>query len=157
MAHEMKRQEKRMPEAEALDLIKNAEYGVFSTQGEDGAYGVPVHAALLGETLYIHCALTGHKLENIKADPRVCFSVVEDVTVVEKKFTTRFKSALAFGRARLAQGDEKRAGLLALVEKFAPEHKKSGATYIDSAFDKTAVIAIDVDRIVGKEAPAKGS
>ncbi|MCG8473137.1 MAG: pyridoxamine 5'-phosphate oxidase family protein [Desulfobacterales bacterium] len=151
----LKREEKGLRREEAEALLAAGEYGVLSTIGEDGfPYGVPVNYVYEKGQIFFHCAVSGHKLDNIKACEKVSFCVVAESRVVPEKFTTHFKSVVAFGAARLAEGEEKERGLFALVEKYAPGHQADGAAYIRSALKKTGVVVMEVAHLSGKKAPA---
>ena len=63
---EMRRADRALGEDEAREILARAEHGVLATMGADGwPYAVPVNHVLVGDTLYIHCATEGHKLDNI--------------------------------------------------------------------------------------------
>lgn len=155
MFREMKRAEKQATEQEARGILEAGEYGVLSTVGEDGyPYGIPLNYVFCNGKIIFHCALDGHKLENIAHNEKVSFCVIGHAEVIPEKFSTHFKSAIAFGRARELDGAEKEAGLRALVEKFSPEHLSAGKKYIQNAHGKTKVVAIDVEHLTAKVAPA---
>ena len=71
-------------------------------------------------SLYFHCALEGHKLENIKANKKVSFCVMGRTKVIPDKFTTKYESAVAFGLALEVYGNEKQDVLLCLVGNYSP-------------------------------------
>ena len=52
---ELRRKDRAMPEAEALEILRNAEYGILAMTDRAGEpYAVPVNHALEGRTLYFH-------------------------------------------------------------------------------------------------------
>ncbi len=155
MFREIKRTEKKLSDGETLALLKSEEHGVLSTMGEDGyPYGIPLNYVFHDGKIIVHCAMAGHKLENITAHEKVSFCVVTQADLMPKKFSTRFKSVIVFGRARFLDGIEKKEGLLALVKRLSPAHLSAGETYIENAWKKTTVVAIDVEHITGKGAPS---
>ena len=48
-----------------------------------------------------HSAKAGHKIDAIARDPRASFCVIGQDDVLPEKFTTRYRSAIAFGRVRV--------------------------------------------------------
>ena len=109
---EIRRRERALTGQEAREVLARAEHGVLSTVGADGwPYGVPVNHVLSGDTLYLHCALAGHKLENIAHEERVSFCAVASAAVVPARLSTLYESAIAFGRAAVVTdaGERKRA------------------------------------------------
>ena len=154
MFREIKNTKKQIAHEEALALLKDGEHGVLSTMGEDGyPYGIPLNHVFHDGKIIFHCADQGHKLENIAFNPKVSFCVVAQADIVPEKYTTRFKSVIAFGTARLLEGDEKTAGLMALVKRFAPDNLANVEAYIKKRVNKTTVVAMDVAHLSGKMAP----
>ncbi|HXE95511.1 MAG TPA: pyridoxamine 5'-phosphate oxidase family protein [Dongiaceae bacterium] len=136
---------------EAIELLSNCEYGVLSTAGKDGQpYGVPLSYVFKDNCIYFHCALDGHKIENIDNNPKVSFCVVGKTKVLPEKFATEYESAVAFGIASELFGDERYGALLLLLEKYAPEFTEEGKMYIEQKDQTTKVIKIEVDHISGK-------
>src|SRR5271157_1423244 len=117
---EIRRSERAVSEDEAREILARAEHGVLATVGADGwPYAVPVNHVLAGNTLYIHCAVEGHKLENIAHEERVSFCAVASATVLPDKLSTLYESAIAFGRAALVTDPaEKRRALELLAVRF---------------------------------------
>ena len=145
MQHTMRRQDRAMEDKAAWSLLAGAEYGVLSTVDENRQpYGVPLNYVLVGDALFIHSAQVGHKLENIAANPKVSFCVVGDTEPLADKFSTRYQSVIAFGSASRVEGEAKRPALVALLEKYFPEHMERGHDYVDKLLDKTAVIKVQV-------------
>lgn len=151
MAKEMRRKDRMMAESDALALLDKGDYGVLSTVGEDGLpYGVPVNYVYLDGRIYFHCAPVGHKLENIEKNKNVSFCVVGDAKSVPDKFTTKYRSVIAFGRAEEVGDDEKFEVFKSFIEKFSGDYLESGIAYINSDGDKARIFGIEVDHITGK-------
>jgi len=152
MQRELRRKDRALESAQTRELLESGEYGVLATCGAHGQpYGVPVNYAVMDDAIYIHSAVAGHKLENIRANPRVSFSVVGRTELLPEEFGTRYESVVATGHAQIVQDPVlRRAALRALVAKYAAEHVKAGEAYIDALFDKVSVIRVSLDRITGK-------
>jgi hypothetical protein len=110
-----------------------------------------VNHVLSGDVVYIHCAVEGHKLENIAHEERVSFCAVADARVLPAQLTTLYESAIVFGRAALvADATEKRRALELLAVRFCgsltPEAEKAIAT----SGARTVVVRISLERITGK-------
>lgn len=152
----MRRKDKALPDAAAMQLLEHAEYGVLSTVDAAGQpYGVPLNYVLLDNRLYFHCATTGHKLDNIADNDRVSFCVVGRTRLMPAEFSTQFESVIAFGRAVVATGDERYMALRGLIAKYAPDHVGDGEAYIARHDTQTAVVRIDVEEVTGKAKLAK--
>ena len=148
---QLRRQDRQLSEVEALALLRDGEYGILSIQSEDGAYGVPVNYALVGETIYLHCATEGRKLQLIERNPQVSFCVVGQVCLLSEQFTTNFQSVILSGQAeRVFEEQERRKALQSIVMKYSPEHPAEGYRIIDELIDRVAVVAVRIDRFSGK-------
>ena len=136
---------------DARALLMRATYGVLSTVDSDGLpYATPLSYACVDNRIYFHCAHEGRKLDNIAANPRVAFCVIGDTQTLPREFATRYESAVAFGKAQMVTGDEKRAALVLLLEKYSPEFMASGMKYLEGKFAQTTVVRIDIDHLTGK-------
>jgi nitroimidazol reductase NimA-like FMN-containing flavoprotein (pyridoxamine 5'-phosphate oxidase superfamily) len=151
MHHEMRRKDRETTEAEARELLERGEYGVLATVSADGApYAVPLSYCVIDNGIYFHCALEGHKLENIAADSRASFCVVGVTEVLPEKFSTRYESVIVAGRVTEAFDAEKQRGLEGLVEKYSAAFREDGARYIAADSPKTRVFRIGIDSMCGK-------
>ena len=153
---EMRRKDKAIETDEAINLIAGCEYGVLSTVDSDGQpYGVPLNYAYKDNCIYFHCALKGHKIDNIDDNPKVSFCAVGNTQVLPSEFSTNYVSAVAFGVASEVQGTERYKALVLFLEKFSPDFMEEGNKYIEKLDKVTKVIKIEIQHISGKKAPPK--
>lgn len=151
MFKQMRRKEREIEIVEAKEILKNGEYGVLSTNGENGySYGTPLSYVYFNNSVYFHCALEGQKLENINYNKKVSFCVVGKTCVIPEKFSTKYESTILFGEANEVFGEEKNEALLELLKKYSPDFIDKGKLYIKNAGDKTRVIKMIIDKISGK-------
>ena len=154
MMRKMRRTDKKIGSDEAVNLLSDCEYGVLSTVGSDGQpYGVPLNYVYRDHCIYFHCALTGHKIDNLEDNPKVSFCVVGDTKVLPSEFSSHYVSAIAFGVASEAQGTERYNGLKWLLEKYSPEFMEEGKQFIEKHDKATKVIKIEIQHVSGKKAP----
>lgn len=147
----MRKLERKMEDAQAIELLKKGEYGVLSTTGANGyAYAVPLSYAYLDNAIYFHCATEGQKLYNIKINDKISFCVVGETEVIPDKFTTKFESVIVFGRAVIVDNEEKQDGLMALVDKYSKDFLDKGKAYVNSGMNKTTVFKIIIEHFTGK-------
>lgn len=151
MAGEIRNRKRAIPEGEAKEILRKCDYGVLSTVSEDGApYGVPMSYVYNGGVIYFHCAMEGHKLNNIKNDNRVSFCVVGNTEILAEDFSTKYESTIVFGKAYELSGDEKTEALLELVKKYSPQFVEEGIKYIQRSGAKTGVYKIVIESMTGK-------
>lgn len=147
----MRRKDKALQNDDAVRLLQECEYGILSTVDVKGQpYGVPLNYVLRNDCLYFHCALEGHKLDNLLANSKVSFCVVGRTNVLPAEFSTEFESVIVTGRATVVQDDEKHEALVGLLEKYSPDFLEEGRKYIEQYDSKTMVVRIDIDSITGK-------
>ena len=139
-------------EEEVVELLISGEYGVLSTvDGEGNPYGVPLNYVYKDSSIYFHCATLGHKLENMLNNNNVSFCVVGFSQPIPEKFSTKYESAVVFGKAIEIDGDkEKYDVLLALVEKYSANFIEEGKVYIKEQQNSTKVIKIEINHLSGK-------
>jgi len=152
----LRRSDKKIETDEAIKLLAACEYGVLSTVDSDGQpYGVPLNYVYKDNCIYFHCALKGHKLDNIAANPRVSFCATGDTKLQPSEFSTDYVSAVAFGVASEVQGPERYNALIWILEKYSPAFMEKGKTFIEKHDNATKVVKIEIEHISGKRAPAK--
>ena len=152
MKYTVRREDRVMSEAEAIALLNVAEYGYLSTIGSDGVpYGLPISFVYDDNTLILHCALEGRKIDNIRHEDRVSFCVVGKTLVQPAQFTTRYESIVVFGRAEMIEDAERKAALLMkFCEKYTPLHLEAAEKAISGSLYRTAVIVINIESVTGK-------
>lgn len=149
----MRRSDRQMSEERAREVLGQCEYGILNLQSEDAyPYGVPISFALEGNAIFMHCALEGKKVDQIKKNPKASITVVGATEVLAEKFSTAYESVMAFGSVDVVtEESEKLKGLMALVGKYSPEFQESGAAYAQSAFQHTLVLKLNIENMTGKE------
>jgi nitroimidazol reductase NimA-like FMN-containing flavoprotein (pyridoxamine 5'-phosphate oxidase superfamily) len=133
-------------------ILKEGEYGVLATFGENGyPYATPISYTYEGNSIYLHCAVEGQKLDNIKHTDRVSFCVVGKTQVLPEAFSTIYESVIVFGKASIVDNEEeKRKALIGLIEKYSKDFMKEGLEYINRAIKKTCIIRIDIEHATAK-------
>ena len=151
MFRKMRRDDKEKGPEDITRILKEGEYGVLSTLGENGyPYSTPLSYIYINDNIYFHGATIGQKLDNIAYDEKVCFCVVGKTEVIPEDFTTKYESVIAFGKALIIEGEEKKDVFISLVGKYSKDFMKEGLEYIDRAIKNTTVIKITVDSVSGK-------
>lgn len=95
MYREIRKQNSKLNDEDAVEIIKNGLYGILSTTDDKKCpYGVPLSYVYLDNYLYFHCDTEGHKLDNIRSNDNVSFCVIGEATVVPEKFTVSYESVI---------------------------------------------------------------
>lgn len=149
----MRRKEKeRTDSAFMTDVLLEADDCSLAMTGADGPYVIPVNYVYIDNKLYIHCALSGRKLEMIADDPRVAFTAYAGARILREENSTEYRCVCGFGRAVLVQDmEEKRRALDAIAIRY---RASCPAPTPDSAVLRTGVIRVDIESMTGKCSPA---
>lgn len=151
MERKIRRVDRAISESEAVEILQKGEYGILSTASIDGQpYGVPVSYTYQGDAIYFHCAVEGHRVDNLRGNNKVSFCVVGKTEVMPEKFGTKYESAIVFGKAFEVTDDEKHNGLFEILKKYSPEFIEEGLRYVESAAGKTRVYKIVIESMTGK-------
>lgn len=145
----MRKKSREMDSQWALEVMNKAPYITVSfTLPKGTAYGVPLSLASKDSTTwYFHGALEGDKLDAIRQNPEVCLSAVTRCTPTvgprDGSFTLQYKSAVAFGRAKIVEDDEeKKEALRIICQRFLPNHMEAFEASIARSLSRTAVVRI---------------
>jgi uncharacterized protein len=154
MFRPMRRKKQLLPEAETVAMLESCTSGVLALQGDDDyPYAVPLSFVHDDGKLYFHAAVKGHKMDAIERSAKASFCVIAADDIVPEKFTTYFRSAVAFGKVRVVTDeDEKRHGLVRLAEKYSPDYLDAVGAEIDGDWRRVSVIALDIEHVTGKAA-----
>jgi len=151
----MRRSAQQMSEEKCIHVLTRNTAGVLATLGDEGyPYAVPLSYVFADGKIYFHCAKMGHKMDAIIRCPKVSFCVVDQDQVVPEKYTTYFRSVIAFGKARVMEDPgEIREAIEKLAVKYAPHDiPKNRNEAIDREIAHMAMVVIDIEHMTGKEA-----
>ena len=154
MFRDMRRKKQLLSEEETIEILKLCTSGVLGVIGDDDyPYTVPVSYAFKDDKLFIHSAKQGHKIDSIKRNDKVTFCVIEKDEVIQKTFTTHFRSVSIFGRARILSDDyDRRYALESLVDKYSPNYIQEGQQEIEREWDRVCLIEVKIEHMTGKAA-----
>ncbi|MGN7360086.1 pyridoxamine 5'-phosphate oxidase family protein [Paenibacillus sp. SAF-054] len=152
-------------EQEIHDFLSGMSFGFLGTVGEDGRPRVtPLNYVYDQGNFYFHGSRIGEKMEHLKANPHVSFSVADEYAVIPSYFTdpnlacpatAYFKSVTASGRAEVVHNlDEKAAVFSLLMKKLQPEGGYDPIDASDPAYTSrlrnVAVVKIVTDHLSAK-------
>ena len=109
MFRRMRRFKQQLSDEEALDVLEHAKRGVLSVIGDDGwPYSVWLnpHYRKADGRIYFHGAKEGHKIDALRRDNRVSFTVIDDGVRDEGGWAYTFRSVVVFGRIEFVEDHE---------------------------------------------------
>ena len=149
----MRRKRQLLPADETLELLQSATSGVLALQGADGwPYAVPLNHAYENGSLYFHSALRGQKIDAIRRNPKACFTVIAQDSIVPGKYTSRYKSVMCFGRIHILENEDERLHALRLVaERCNPGDEAAFAEEMRLHGKIALALRLDIEHMSGKE------
>jgi hypothetical protein len=116
-------------------FLRRAPFGMLATTRHDQPFvhGILFAYDLQRRVIYLHSAAEGRTLDNVRLNPKICFSVAEMGRLLPhskaRGFSVEYGSVMAFGVARLVDDPEEMLyGLRLLMAKYAP-HLQPGVDY----------------------------
>jgi uncharacterized protein len=159
MDHSEKQRPMRRPRTEITvgaqleDILREARVLFLSLRDARAPYVVPVCFGWEKDTLYVHSALSGTKIDLLRADPAVGFSACTDMTLVPGAtacdFSLQAESISGTGRARiLAEQKERVHGLDLIMRHYA--ESADAPVFSPGSLSRTCVIAITIETLRGR-------
>ena len=124
---EMRRKRQQLSNEESITILEKATAGTLAVLGDgDFPYAVPISYVYHEGKLYFHSALAGHKVDAIKKCDKASFCVIDKDDVQPEKYTTFFRSVIAFGRIRVIEDEAEKlstARILVVLEHWRRRRK----------------------------------
>ena len=150
----MRRKRQQLSESESIGILQKATSGTLALLGDNGyPYAVPISYVYHGGKLYFHSALSGHKVDAIRQCDKASFCVIEQDDVQPKKYTTFFRSVIAFGRIHIIEDEEEKLSTARMLgNRYNPNDDESLKKEIESGLSRMLMIRFDIEHLTGKEA-----
>ena len=175
----MRRKRQQLSEDESIGILQQATAGTLALLGDnDYPYALPISYVYADGKLYFHSALEGHKVDSIRkcdkaaiereqndacissaereqARPGVkaSFCVIAQDDIQPKKYTTYYRSVIAFGRIHIIEDEnEKLATARLLGNKYNPNDEESLQKELEHGFARMLMIRFDIEHLTGKAA-----
>ncbi|MDD2221149.1 MAG: pyridoxamine 5'-phosphate oxidase family protein [Clostridia bacterium] len=148
-----------LDEERILEILRDAHWGTLATVSADGEpHGVPVGFAYDEDKgcFYFHTANKGVKIDNIKRDSRVCFSIVGSAELVTARFAAQYESVVIYGNMqKIEDRQEAFDAALFYCNKFAPKLTAAQdvadmAVLMEKGFEYMAMYKLTPTHIGGK-------
>ena len=114
---QMRRKRQQLAEEESIAILEKATAGTLALLGDnDYPYAVPISYVYHDGKLYFHSALTGHKVDAIRKCDKASFCVIEKDDVQPEKYTTFFRSVIAFGRIHIIEDEQENPQIVEVID-----------------------------------------
>ncbi|MHB8996085.1 MAG: pyridoxamine 5'-phosphate oxidase family protein [Armatimonadota bacterium] len=148
----MRRADREITDQSELEaLLKQGKVLNLGLWDGDEVYVVPLNYGYRDGALYVHSALEGRKIDILRQNSRVCFSITITQQIEEAEepceWGTTFCSLIGYGVAHfLETPEEKLHGLEAFMAQFTAKPQE----FSDKMLEVTAVIRLDITELTGK-------
>ncbi len=148
----MRRKDKAIESREELArILRQGSVCWLSMVDEGKPYVVPVSYGYAENRLFIHSAPEGRKIDIIRKDPQVCFSVVTGYEMVRAEkacsWSAGFRSVTGFGKAAILTGRmEKEEGLALLMAHYTDKK----FDFSGSGLENLVIIKVEIEEMEGK-------
>lgn len=153
MERKMRRFKQQLTNEQSIEILSNTTAGVLALCDSDmQPYGVPLSHVYANGKIYFHSALKGHKVDVLKFNNKVSFTVIAQDEIHPEKYTTYFRSVIAFGSIRIIEDEaEKRRTLEILGRRYNPDDAEGLEKEIAKGFSHCLMLEMDIDRLTGKQ------
>ncbi|MBR5716465.1 MAG: NimIJ family nitroimidazole resistance protein [Bacteroidales bacterium] len=151
---EMRRNHQQLSEAESIVILQKATAGTLALLGDGGyPYAVPISYVYADGKLYFHSALSGHKVDAIRNCDKASFCVIDKDDVQPAKYTTFFRSVIAFGRIHIIEDEQEKLETARLLgDRYNPNQEEALQKEMEHGFSRMLMIRFDIEHLTGKEA-----
>lgn len=116
---------------------------------DDQPYVIPTTYARTGDTLYVHGAAANRALKSLASGLSACVTVtlIDGLVLARSAFhhSMNYRSVVLLGQARpVADLEEKRAAMVALIEHVVPGRQASVRAPSDEELQETLVLALPI-------------
>ena len=151
---EMRRKRQQLSEEESIGIFQTATSGTLALLGDSGyPYAVPISYVYADGKLYFHSALTGHKVDAIRNCDKASFCVIDKDDVQPAKYTTYFRSVIAFGRIHIIEDEQEKLETARLLgDRYNPNQEETLQKELEKGLSRMMMIRFDIEHLTGKQA-----
>lgn len=158
MFREIRKKRNKLSLEKTKQLLHNERRGILAVNGDEGyPYALPVNYYYdeINNKIYFHGAKVGHKVDALKTNDKICFTVYGHETIKEEKWAPYVQSAILFGRCHLLEyNDQTMDKLKNFAMKYYPNEKM-----VDDEIKATGkavqIYEITIEHLSGKEVQEK--
>lgn len=149
----MRKKDQEITEKAVMEsVIRDALVCRLAMVDGDRPYVVPLCFGYQGDTLYVHGAVKGKKIDLLKKNPNVCVEFDQNTGVVPAEnpcdWDMKYRSVIGYGTATFVEDPyEKMAALSIIISHYS----EKSFHLPEAQLRKTVVIRIDIEHMTGKQ------
>ena len=150
----MRRKDKQVSDPSLIDgLFSSGKVCRIGMVDNGEPYIVPVNYGYVDNTLYIHSAAAGRKIDVLKRDSRVCFEIESPVEIVEHAepchWGARARSLVGYGVVEIVTDVQgKRQGLDVILRHYG---KRDANAYDQKQLEAVVVLKVAIESVTCKQ------
>lgn len=156
MGYHMRRSDRQITDDEEIwGLINKGKYATIAMCKGDEPYVVTLNygADRDKRALYFHCAVEGQKLDFLRANPRVCATIIHDKGYYVGECSHGYETVIIRGTiSEITDIPGKRAALEHMVNQLDPDPGRVITEQLGTnvAWDKVAILRLDINEMTAK-------
>ena len=149
----MRRFKQELSKSETERILHDNTSGVLALiDGNGYPYTVPLSYVYSKGKIYFHSAKSGHKIDAVNNCKKAAFCIIDKDDVQPEKYTTYYKSVIAFGNVEIVSGEKEALyAIKELGEKYYPDHNAELQKEIEKYKSSFLIIRFDIEHITGKQ------
>ena len=141
---QMRRKGQELSAEENISILRKATAGTLALLGDNG---------YADGNLYFHSALNGHKIDAIRNYDKASFCVIAKDDVQPEKYTTFYRSVIAFGRIHIIEDETEKLKTASLFgNRYNPNQDEALQQEMEKGLSRMLMIRFDIEHLTGKEA-----
>ena len=153
MFRPLRRPKNAISDEAAKALLASEKRGVLAVNGDDGyPFAVPVNYYYdeANGKIYMHGAKSGHKVDSLKKNDKVCFTVYGNAHL-EDDWAPYVQSTIVFGRCKLIDDDSVKADYLrSLARRYYPSEEEIEIE-IKADMHAAMIYEVTIEHLCGKQ------
>lgn len=156
----MRRKDKEISDIKVIkNIIKEADFCNVAMSENNMPYVVPMNFGFDQESLYLHSANEGLKIDILQSNPNVCLGIVNDAKVEKTsdvcKTTMKYKSVIIFGKAQfITDNCEKEKALKIIINHYYGDNRdfvERESKFNQTVLEKIVILKVKIEKIRGKQ------
>ena len=150
----MRRKRQELAQEESITILQKATSGTLALLGDNGyPYAVPISYVYHEGKLFFHSAVEGHKVDAIRQCDKASFCVIEQDEVHPEKYTTFFRSVIAFGKIHIIEDEAEKLQMARMLgNRYNPNQDEALQKELENGLARMLMIRFDIEHLTGKEA-----
>lgn len=153
MFRKMRRFKQQLPQEDCIQVLKEGRRGVLAVNGENGyPFAFPINYIYREEDgkIYFHSPKNGYKVDCLKENDKVCFTLHDEGFKREGEWWYCVKSVICYGRIELMESNEETMEILRNFGlKYYPTVEDVDRV-MKSSSSRVQMLCLTIDHMTGK-------